>query len=140
MGWKGHRRITDPGSPAARAEIARFITHFQEIPDSKVVAWADLEVEINRKLGQHRGGLPGGAVLALIGELFGNQSAPWDAIARKHLLFVWKCARQFVQVLFAYLTDERTSKMLMEVVLDPALAKIKGRLMRKAEELNWYRL
>ncbi|RJE23774.1 dynamin GTPase [Aspergillus sclerotialis] len=137
MDWKGHRQITKSRTPAS-AKTLKVLSLFQEIPNSMVVSYADLKAKVDKSLG-HYERLPGGTALALIGELFRNQSSPWENIAKRYLLIAWRWVRVFVQGLLTYLTDKRTCQMLMETVLDPALAKMKDASMSKIQELNLYR-
>ena len=53
----------------------------------------------------------------IISDLFLEQSAPWEAIARSHVDKVWKAAKEFLGHVAAYIADATTSKALATVGL-----------------------
>lgn len=106
------------------------------------IAWitqSGLEEEVREQARKKRGvELPGSANQLLVGDLFRDQSKPWEEIARFHLLTVWDSVRYFVSMVLRHLTDEHTSSLLAVTIVEPELNKMKERLLEKLTELTSY--
>ena len=79
--------------------------------------------------------LPGTFNPMIISDLFLEQSAPWEAIARSHVDKVWKAAKEFLGHVAAYVADATTSKALFQMIFEPALNQLSGTLNEKTTEL-----
>ena len=79
--------------------------------------------------------LPGTFNPMIISDLFLEQSAPWEAIARSHVDKVWKAAKEFLGHVAAYVADATTSKALFQMIFEPALNQLLGTLNEKTTEL-----
>ena len=71
----------------------------------------------------------------IISDLFLEQSAPWEAIARSHVDKVWKAAKEFLGHIAAYVADATTSKALFQKIFEPALNQLLETLHEKTTEL-----
>ena len=56
--------------------------------------------------------LPGMFNPLIVGDLFREQSKPWESLARQHVRNIWQAAKYFLDLLVSHLTDERTSEAL----------------------------
>ena len=79
--------------------------------------------------------LPGTFNPMIVSDLFLEQSAPWEAIARSHVDKVWKAAKEFLGHAAAYVADATTSKALFQKIFEPALNQLLGALNEKTTEL-----
>lgn len=79
--------------------------------------------------------LPGTFNPMIVSDLFLEQSAPWEAIARGHVDKVWKAAREFLSHAAAYIADVATSKALFQTIFEPALDRLLKNLKEKTTEL-----
>ncbi|KAJ5312687.1 hypothetical protein N7508_003517 [Penicillium antarcticum] len=99
----------------------------------------EIENEVNLKACQNRGlELPGSPNQLLVGELFREQSKPWEEIARDHLTKTWNSVRDFISLLLEHLANDHTYSLLMGSFLDPELDKMKDHLLAKLDELTAY--
>jgi hypothetical protein len=107
--------------------------------EREMITRADLEIEIKDKARRNRGiELPGNANQLLVGELFRDQSKPWEGIAKKHLLIVWQSIRRFVELLLKHLTDEAMYSAILRHVIDSKLDDMKSDVLKKLDELTSY--
>ncbi|KAK1149052.1 hypothetical protein N8T08_007729 [Aspergillus melleus] len=98
-----------------------------------------LEDEVREQARKNRGvELPGSANQLLVGDLFRDQSKPWEEIARHHLLTTWDSVRYFISMVLQHLTDEHTSSLLAVTIAEPELNKMKEQLLEKLRELTSY--
>lgn len=113
--------------------------HYDNIRSPECVERAKLENEIAQQI-QPDGGLHilGSPNQSLVGALFRDQTQPWDEIARVHLLKSWKSAKSCATSVLQYLTDKRTSNLIMKTLIDPEFEKYKANLLAKLEELTAY--
>ena len=79
--------------------------------------------------------LPGTFNPMIVSDLFLEQSAPWDGIARSHVDQVWNAAREFLGHVAAYVADVATSKALFREIFEPALSQLLQTLNEKTTEL-----
>ncbi|KAE8148906.1 P-loop containing nucleoside triphosphate hydrolase protein [Aspergillus avenaceus] len=79
---------------------------------------------------------PGSTNQLLVGSLFRDQSKPWEAIARRHLMNTWESAKHFSCLLLQSLTDQYTYSALVSSILAPELEKMKKGLLSKLGELT----
>ncbi|KAF2187960.1 putative dynamin GTPase [Zopfia rhizophila CBS 207.26] len=138
------RRIVDEASGksvcAARARDSPTIWIGAPInSEPETIARGDLEREINERARKNRGiELPGNPNQLLVGDLFRDQSKPWERLAREHLLAVWAAVKQFVKLLLIRLTDNSTSPLLLRNILEPELEKMQENMLTKLDELIAY--
>ncbi|KKZ63199.1 dynamin GTPase [[Emmonsia] crescens] len=105
----------------------------------KRITRADLEKEINELASKNRGiELPGNPNQYLVGDLFRDQSRPWEGIAYNHITNVWEAVNHFVEQLLKHITDEFTHSRVLRTVLDPKLENIKENLQDKLKEMLSY--
>ncbi|KAJ9363438.1 hypothetical protein DTO280E4_2420 [Paecilomyces variotii] len=140
MSTRGSRRqILDLPAP-----FGHLASHFPRNPymhDWKpdLVRRAILELEVSNQARKNRGiELPGSANQLLVGSLFRDQSKPWEALAREHLMKAWESARYFVSLVLQHLTDDHTYSLLVGSVLEPEFEKLKQALFHKLDELTAY--
>ncbi|CAI7581447.1 unnamed protein product [Penicillium viridicatum] len=97
----------------------------------------DFELEVIEQMSRDRGlELPGSSSHLVVGNLFRDQSQPWEEIARAHLMKTWETTRNFVSLLLDHLTDEHTSVVIMRTLIQPQLNAMKDRLLAKVDELT----
>ncbi|KAL4952513.1 P-loop containing nucleoside triphosphate hydrolase protein [Aspergillus filifer] len=124
-GITGAPREGDPENPYLGVGTTKYVTR------------RDLEAESSKLARQNRGiELPGSANQLLVGNLFRDQAAPWEGMAKKHLVRAWDAVRYFVYLLLGHLTDEHTTSLLASRVLEPELEKMKQALLEKLDELT----
>ena len=103
---------------------------------SATITVAELEDEIREMARKNRGiELPGTSNHFLVGELFRDQSKPWERIAETYLTNVWQAIKSFTELLMLHLTDKTTYRLLMSSILNPALETMKECAQQKLEEL-----
>ncbi|KAA8647165.1 uncharacterized protein ATNIH1004_005853 [Aspergillus tanneri] len=96
-----------------------------------------LEEEVTEQARKSRGiELPGSPNQLLVGSLFRDQSKPWEEIAQRHLLVVWRTVRYFVSEVLQHLTDEHTYTALIGAQVDPELNRMQQTLLDKLAELT----
>lgn len=71
----------------------------------------------------------------IVGDLFYEQSSPWEQLMRLHLKAVWEAARAFLELVILYLTDEVTSEALLREVIDPLMDQRYQDMIAKLVEL-----
>lgn len=79
--------------------------------------------------------LPGTFNPMIVLDLFLEQSARWEDIARSHIDKVWKAVKEFLAHAAAYIADVTTSKALSQEIFEPALDKLLEALHEKTTEL-----
>jgi len=102
----------------------------------KTVSRADFIDEIRELLIITRGReLPGMFNPLIVGDLFREQSQPWEQLARQHLRNVWQAARSFLDLLISHLADEPTSEALLDQVIDPLMDRKLKDMNQKLDEI-----
>ncbi|KAL9023560.1 MAG: hypothetical protein Q9196_007129 [Gyalolechia fulgens] len=79
--------------------------------------------------------LPGTFNPMIVSDLFLEQSAPWEAIARDHVDKVWKAVKEFLNHAVAYVADSTTSEAIFQKIFKPALNQLLENLNEKTTEL-----
>jgi hypothetical protein len=79
--------------------------------------------------------LPGMFNPLIVGDLFHEQSAPWERLMRTHLKAVWEAARAFLELATSHLTDEVTADALLREVIDPLMDQRYQDMIAKLIEL-----
>ncbi|KAH8423399.1 uncharacterized protein LDX57_001158 [Aspergillus melleus] len=98
-----------------------------------------LEIEVSKQARKNRGlEMPGSANQFLVGDLFRDQSKPWEEIARGHLMATWESVRYFVKLVLKHLTDEHIFSRIVGDLLEPELEKTRTSLLDKLDELTFY--
>lgn len=72
--------------------------------------------------------LPGMSNPLIVGDLFHEQSQPWEALAREHLSAVCEATRTFLDLTVSYLANETASEAVLKELVDP-LMEIKAKQM-----------
>ena len=124
------------------AEKMRIEGHHREIVDSNEgkkggrVTRDDFIDEISKLLTTSRGReLPGMFNPLIVGDIFCEQSKPWEGIARDHLHSTWNCVKYFLELTLAHLTDDITADHLFKEVIDPIMNRKKNQIDDKLQEL-----
>ena len=131
MRTKGHRReivaVVLKGNPK---QIAASINTPKKIARSEYVD------EIRDLLKRTRGReLPGMFNPLIVGDLFWEQSQPWEGLARQHLRDTWDATKTFLELTLSHLTDEVTSEALLRELIDPLMKKKFQLLEEKLTEI-----
>jgi hypothetical protein len=79
--------------------------------------------------------LPGMFNPLIVGDLFHEQSAPWERLMRTHLKAVWEAVRAFLELANSHLTDEVTADALLREVIDPLMDQRYQDMIAKLIEL-----
>ena len=124
------------------AEKMRIKGHHREIVDANEgkkggrVTRDDFIDEISKLLTTSRGReLPGMFNPLVVGDIFCEQSKPWEGIARDHLHSTWNCVKYFLELTLAHLTDDVTADHLFKEVIDPIMNRKKNQIDDKLQEL-----
>ena len=106
------------------------------LTDMKTVSRGAFINEIKELLRMSRGReLPGMINPLIVEDLFHEQSQPWKGIAQEHLQNVWQAVKDFLDLLVAYLADERTSEALLGQVIDPLMDQKLKEMEGKLDEI-----
>ena len=126
----------------AFAERMRLSGEYRRIVDSKrdkdlkTISRNDFIDEIRWLLKRSRGReLPGMFNPLIVGDLFFEQSRPWEDMARSHLQMTWKTVKAFLELTLSYLTDENTADHLFREILDPAMNRKMTQVEAKLHEI-----
>jgi GTPase SAR1 family protein len=114
MRTKGHHR-TIRGESAAVSHPETTHDALQPVVMSRTEAieW------VRRLLVRSRGPeLPGSFNPLLVGELFRDQSRPWEKITREHVKKIWTTSKDFLERLLNVLTDDETFQALFNHWID----------------------
>lgn len=65
--------------------------------------------------------LPGMFNPLIVGDLFSDQSRPWEILATRHVELTWEAARTFLDLVVSFLTDGDTAEVLLKEVIDPVM-------------------
>ncbi len=79
--------------------------------------------------------LPGTFNPMIVTDLFSEQSAPWEGIARSHIDKVWKAVEDFLHHAAAHVADTTTSRALCQNFFEPTLKQLLADLNEKTTEL-----
>lgn len=71
----------------------------------------------------------------IVADLFLEQSAPWEEIARSQIGKVWRAAKEFLGHVTSQVADEATSKALFLKIFEPALNQLLTALNEKTGEI-----
>ena len=118
----------------------RIVDHHKDMlhsqSDRTTVTRADFIDEIKELLSITRGReLPGMFNPLIVGDLFFEQSQPWEQLARQHLKDTWQATRSFLELLISHLADEKTSEALLGRVIDPVMDQNLSKMNDKLSEL-----
>ena len=128
------------GSMRLRGHQRRIVEQKSENDESRenltAISRADYIEEIRQLLNITRGReLPGMFNPLIVGDLFRDQSKPWENLARRHLENSWQAARSFLDLLIGHLADEPTADALMGQVIDPLMEEKLRAMNQKLDEL-----
>jgi GTPase SAR1 family protein len=79
--------------------------------------------------------LPGTFNPQIIGELFYEQSRPWQAIVESFMAQLLDAARMTLNLVLEHTADPQTSEGLLRHIINPAIEPLKERLEAKAKEV-----
>ncbi|KAK3935347.1 dynamin family protein [Diplogelasinospora grovesii] len=113
--YRGGKGASSGATPITRDEFIEHIQHLME-----------------RTRGRE---LPGTFNPMIIGDLFHEQSQPWEAIGRRHVEEVWGAARSFLCLVVDHIADKATSKALVQEIIEPELKAVLETLRAKTDEL-----
>ena len=118
----------------------RIVDHHKDMlhsqSDRATVTRADFIDEIKELLSITRGReLPGMFNPLIVGDLFFEQSQPWEQLARQHLRDTWQATRSFLELLLSHLADEKTSQALLGHVIDSVMDQKLSKMNDKLSEL-----
>lgn len=122
---RGHRREipkSTGNTPISRSVISTTREEFMD----------HIEQLMQRTRGRE---LPGTFNPMIVADLFLEQSKPWEAITRSHIVRVWKAAKEFLHFTTTYVADAATSKSLFQKIFEPALNQLLRILNAKTTEL-----
>ncbi|OOG00583.1 hypothetical protein ASPCADRAFT_38453 [Aspergillus carbonarius ITEM 5010] len=141
MHLRGSRRkiIESNESPLSQSEYTAAIAKpYMHDWSPAYVSREILEQEVNERTRRHRSNELPGSAKQILGDLFREQSKPWEGIAREHMLNIWEHVRRFVHLLLRKLSDEHTSSLLLSSVIESELEKLKDALLEKLGELTTF--
>lgn len=79
--------------------------------------------------------LPGMYPPLIVGDLFREQSKPWEGLARSHVRAAWDAAKLFLDMLLSHLADETTTDRLLNQMVYPSMDKMRHILDEKINEI-----
>lgn len=79
--------------------------------------------------------LPGMYPPLIVGDLFREQSAPWEGLARNHVKAAWDATKLFIDMLLSHLADETTADRLLHHMVYPSMDKMRHILDEKISEI-----
>jgi hypothetical protein len=137
MRTNGHRRqirehkeqeLQDPDS--AQSEASSRFTEPELI--EKAVFLDEVTELLKRSRGRE---LPGMFNPSIVGDLFHDQSSPWERLIKDHLKNIWDATRAFLELVTLHLTDDFTADALLKVVVDPLMEERSQEMAVKLVEL-----
>lgn len=103
--------------------------------ENRTVTRTEYLNQIRELLKRSRGReLPGMYNPLIVGELFYEQSTPWEGLARKHIDLVWKSGVAFLDLLVDKLADVDTAEALRREVIHPAMGVLLNGLNHKLKK------
>lgn len=88
----------------------------------QIITRAEFLDDVTEILKRSRGReLPGMFSPLIVGDLFREQSEPWERLTQLHLKAVWEAARAFIELTKSHLTDEVTAEALLREIIDPLM-------------------
>ena len=123
------------------AETMRLRGHHRQIVDSAddtdfSITKDEFIDEISDLLRKSRGReLPGMFNPLIVGDIFHQQSEPWDSIAQEHLQATYYAVKNFLELVVAHLTDETVADNLLREILNPIMSQKMARVQDKLQEL-----
>jgi hypothetical protein len=71
----------------------------------------------------------------IVGDVFHEQSAPWEQLMQLHLKAAWGAAHAFLELVISHLIDEATADALLREVIDPLMEERYRDITAKLVEL-----
>lgn len=90
----------------------------------------NMHIELARPSGLYSSVNPG-----VVGEIFRQQSKPWEAVARKHLDAIYKAVHAYVEESLSSDMSTETFSALMQELIQPELERRQKRVDEKLKEL-----
>jgi hypothetical protein len=104
--------------------------------ETESISRSDLISEVRQEARKSRGKeLPGFPNARLVGELFRDQSRPWENIASDHVKSVWSAVRWFLRIALGHLTNDDTFNNISCELIDPWLDQKHDSLQQMLEML-----
>jgi hypothetical protein len=133
MRTRGHRRHivdqVDSNTPISNEPSPGY-------PEPEIILRTKFLDEVTELLKRSRGReLPGMSNTLIVGDLFHEQSAPWEQLMQLHLKAVWGAACAFLELVTSHLMDEATADALLREVIDPLMEERYRDMTAKLVEL-----
>ncbi|KAK7909186.1 hypothetical protein PG985_015064 [Apiospora marii] len=92
---------------------------------------------VKRKIEDLRGcELPGPLNPLVVGELFREQSAPWEFMTRDYVKFIWKTCKRFLEVAITHVADDaETATAILQLIVEPSMKRIWKDVQDKTEHI-----
>ena len=109
--------------------------HWRQSTDESITR-DEFENEIVDLLKRNRGReLPGMFSPLIVGEIFHQQSQPWEGKARVHIENICGVVEAFLEQTLAYLADENTYSNLLRDVIGPLMSERSQQISTKMDEI-----
>lgn len=122
-----------------RGHAKRIVDDGQEVPkDAKppCISRTDYIAEVSKLMKRSRGcELPGTYNPSIIGDLFYEQSQPWESIVNHFAHRILEATRTTVNLILEHIADEETIVGLMRQIINPTMDSLKQALEQKAKEV-----
>lgn len=136
MRAKGHYRSIVEITPVRKNPPTMLQDASDKLPTPELTGRTDFIYEIRDLLKRTRGReLPGMFNPLIVGDLFCEQSRPWEALARQHLQDTWDVARVSLELIASHLADDTIVEALLREIIEPLMDEKLGRLNQKLDEL-----
>lgn len=100
------------------------------------ISRSDYIAEVSRLMKRSRGcELPGTYNPAIIGDLFYEQSAPWEPLVNRFAHEILQAARNTINLILEHVADEETIMGLMRRIINPTMDGLKQALQSKAADV-----
>ncbi|KAL4881237.1 P-loop containing nucleoside triphosphate hydrolase protein [Aspergillus karnatakaensis] len=142
MATRGSRRMImeEPAPTQSIVDLLNSDNPYMDGWEGECIERSALESEVSEQARENRGvELPGSANHLLVGQLFRDQSQPWEELARAHLLKACDSVRYFVELVLQHLADEHTTALLITSVVELELERMQQALLEKLDEIGSYR-
>jgi hypothetical protein len=135
MKKKGHQRQISDHTPPMRPTNLHSQTIHQAVLPEIISRRAFLD-QVAELLKRSRGReLPGMFNPLIVGDLFREQSRPWEGLAIDHLEDVFEASRKYLELVISHLTDDATADAICQEVINPLVEERSKAMMLKLEEL-----
>jgi GTPase SAR1 family protein len=103
---------------------------------SPCISRSNYIAEVSKLMKRSRGcELPGTYNPAIIGDLFYEQSAPWESLVKAFSSRILQAARNTINLILEHIADEETIVGLMRQIINPTMDGLKDALENKAADV-----